>query len=117
MPAATNPGAFSDDSSPVRGWVVIGGAEANENGAMSQSYDVDTRQPFAQLLVKAVDGAPEIEQIQIEYDTHETRLVPFARRLAAGEGQVIELREKRPIAKIVVYTDPDSSGRYIVFGS
>jgi hypothetical protein len=67
--------------------------------------------------VKSIQGAPEIEHIQIEYvDDSQPQVVRLERQLAEGDGQVIELRHKKQISKLVVTTDPDSTGEYIVFG-
>jgi hypothetical protein len=114
-PVATNSGAFSDPApAGINSWIELGGAQAVNT---SQTHQVTTLEPFAQLMVKAVDGELEIEQIQIEYANHENRIVQMKRKFVKGEGQVIELREKRPIAKIIVFTDPDSTGSYIVYGA
>ena len=123
VPSSENAGAFADPparvmpredgSEAVRGWVVLGRAQTTN---LSQTHVVTTGEPFAQILVKAVDGEAEIEQIEITYRDHQSRVVRLGRRLVAGDGQVIELREKRPIEKIVVHTDPDSRGDYVLFG-
>jgi hypothetical protein len=117
-PGPNNPGAFSEPApaSPVRGWVVLARGPANGT-AVSHTHEVTDPAPVAQLLVKAIQGAPEIEQIEIEYvDDQMPQIVRLERRLAEGDGQVIELRAKRQISKLVVVTDPDSTGEYIVFG-
>jgi hypothetical protein len=113
--SAPDSGAFQDPSPAVIDkWVTIAEAPTID---LSQEHVILSRESFGQLLVKAIDGAPEIEQIEIEYADHESRVVKLERKLVTGEGQVIELREKRPIAKLVVFTDPDSSGTYVVFGA
>lgn len=111
----SNTGAFQEpEAAVIHKWVTIAEAPTID---LSQEHVILTRESFGQLLVKATDGAPEIEQIEIEYADHESRVVKLERKLVTGEGQVIELREKRPIAKLVVHTDPDSSGTYRVFGA
>jgi len=113
-PQQANAGAFGESpGAAVRSWVVLGEADAID---LSQTHVVTSREPFDELLVKATDGAPEIEQIQIELEDHTSKLIRLDKKLPAGEGQVIELRDKRPISKIIVFTDPDSKGRYMVFG-
>lgn len=44
-------------------------------------------------------------------------MVRLSKTLAEGEGQVIELRERKPIARIVVVTDPDAPGQLVIFGA
>jgi hypothetical protein len=120
---AGNPGAFADPAparilppdrgEAVRGWVVLGRAPVID---LAQTHLVTTAEPFSQILVKAIDGAPEIEQIVIEYRDRGSQAVRIERKLVAGQSQVIELREKRPIDRIIVRTDPDSHGDYVVFG-
>ena len=119
-PGPDNPGAFTAGpaapASPVRGWVVLARGPADP-AAVSRTYEVTDPAPVAQIMVKAINGAPEIEQIQIEYaDDSQPHVVRLERQLAEGDGQVIELRQTKQISKLVVVTDPDSTGEYIVFG-
>jgi hypothetical protein len=118
-PPPTNAGAFQDPAagSPVTGWLVLArGPAAHTAGTLT--FDVTERTPVSQLLLKAVDGAPEIEQIEIEYTGNQgSQIIRLGRPLNAGDGQVIELRNRRQISKLIVVTDPDSSGEYIVFGA
>jgi hypothetical protein len=110
-----NPGAFRAPADRTVGeWIELGGGTV---GGLSQSHVVATQRPIETLLVQAVDGAPEIEVIQIHYRDGQTRRVRLQRTLPADDGQVIELRERRPISRIVVFTDPDSSGEYVLFGA
>ena len=117
-PGPNNPGAFTEPApaSPVRGWVVLARGPADP-AAVSRTFDISEPAPVAQIMVKAVEGAPEIEQIQIEYvDDSQPQVVRLERPLGTGDGQVIELRQRKQISKLVVVTDPDSTGEYIVFG-
>lgn len=98
----------------MHAWVLLAEVPVVE---VTQTIPVTSTEPFGQLIVKGIDGAPEIEQIEIEYADRGSRVVRLDRKLPAGEGQVIELRERRPIAKLVVTTDPDAPGRYVVFGA
>jgi hypothetical protein len=122
-PSTANSGAFVDPPArvlptsgggeAVKGWVVLGKAHTVD---LAQTHLITTTEPFDELLVKAVDGEPEIEQIEIQYRDRQSRTVRLERRFAAGEGQVIELRDKRAIEKIVVHTDPDTQGDYVLYG-
>jgi len=114
----TNTGAYREPSAPpeVTDWVVL--SPTVQTGSMQQLIEVGTtNRPFSQLLLKAVDGEPQIEMLQIQYADDELKQVDVHRKLVAGDGQVIELREKRAIKKITVITDPDSHGSYTIFGT
>ena len=116
--APTNAGAYQQPSSPaeVRDWVVLTQAVPTTN--MQQVVEVGvTNRPFSQLMLKAVDGEPQIESLQIEYMDDDMKQVTVHRKLVAGDGQVIELQQKAVIKKITVFTQPDSKGSYTIFGA
>jgi hypothetical protein len=69
------------------------------------------------LLIKGVSGELEISQVEIEFMDKSTKKVDLNRRFIPGDGQVIELREQRPIGKIIVYIDPDSNGVFEILGA
>ena len=117
-PPDSHVGAYRDPavSAPaVRDRVVIG----NGVPAVNLQQQIMLTQPtaFNQLLVKGVSGAPEIQQIEIQYDDKSVHTVTLDRKLPEGEGQVIELRDRRAITRLTVFTDPDGQGSYSVFGS
>jgi hypothetical protein len=111
-----NTGAFtSQPAGPVANWVDLGPAMAvNE---VTHAIEVRDPNPFGELLVKATAGEPKISQLQIEYGDHTTYKVDFNRRMVAGDGQVIELRQRRAITKITVFTDGNSNGSFQIFGA
>jgi hypothetical protein len=116
-PNATG-GAYRDPeiaAPAVRDWVVLGSEIPAVN--LQQQVIVTSPAAFGQLLVKGVSGAPEIQQIEIQYDDKSVHTVTLDRTLPAGEGQVIELRDRRAITRLTVFTDPDGRGSYAVFGS
>jgi len=113
-----NTGAYREPSAPpeVTDWVML--SPTVQTSSMQQLIEVGTtNRPFSQLLLKAVDGEPQIEMLQIQYADDELKQVDVHRKLVAGDGQVIELRENRAIKKITVITDPDSHGSYTIFGT
>jgi hypothetical protein len=118
-PPPDNAGAYRNPATtaPVTGWLVLArGPAAGTAGTLT--FRIDERTPVAQLLVKSVAGAPEIEQIEIEYTGNQgSQIIRLGRTLPEGDGQVIELRDRRQISKLIVTTDPDSTGEYIVFGA
>ena len=71
---------------------------------------------FSQLMVKGVSGEPEVAHIRIEYMDKSIKGVQVQRRFVPGDGQVIELKEHRPISKIIVFLDPDSQGTVEILG-
>lgn len=117
-PPNNHVGAYRDPAAAapaVRDWVVLGnGVPAID---LQQQIIVTRPTAFDQLLVKGVSGAPEIQQIEIQYDDRSVHTVTLDRKLPAGEGQVIELRDRRAITRLTVFTDPDGQGSYSVFGS
>jgi hypothetical protein len=117
QPQPTNAGVFREPTPrvPVHDWVVLSGVTATANTA--QDIPVGAGEAFSQLLVKAIAGEPEIEQMEIYFANDESRLIKLDHKLVAGDGQVIELREKRAIKRIIVYTDPDSQGTYTIYGA
>ncbi|HEY5937373.1 MAG TPA: hypothetical protein VIU61_22150 [Kofleriaceae bacterium] len=117
-PPNNHVGAYRDPavSAPaVRDWVVIGTGVPAVN--LQQQIMLTQPRAFGQLLVKGVSGAPEIQQIEIQYDDKSVHTVTLDRTLPEGEGQVIELRDRRAIMRLTVFTDPDGQGSYSVFGS
>lgn len=117
-PAPANTGAYQQPSSPpeVRDWVVLAPAVTTTN--MQQTVEVGvTDRPFSQLLLKAVDGEPQIESLEIQYMDDDLKQVTVHRKLLAGDGQVIELQQNGVIKRITVFTQPDSHGSYTIFGA
>jgi hypothetical protein len=112
-----NPGAFSSQppTTAVANWVELGPAVPRDE--FSHTIDVSDPNPFGELLVKATAGEPKISQLQIEYGDRTVYKVDLNRRMVAGDGQVIELRQRRAITKITVYTDGNSKGSFQVFGA
>ena len=114
-----NTGAYQQPASPAVGasdWVVLAPTVTTTN--MQQTVEVGvTDRPFSQLMLKAVDGEPQIETLEIQYMDDNLKQVTVHRKLLAGDGQVIELRERAVIKKITVFTQPDSHGSYTIFGA
>jgi hypothetical protein len=72
---------------------------------------------IATLMIKGVSGEPEIEQVIIEYMDKNQKKVDVNRRFVPGDGQVLELKDDRPIDKITIFMDPDSQGTFEIFGA
>ena len=118
QPTTTNSGAFHEpDRRVVRDWAVLSDAVTVDGTTLVHTLDLRADSPpVEQLLVKAIQGAPEIESLQIIYDDNNVEKVQLERVLNAGDGQVIELRGRRAIRQIVIATDPDSHGSFAIYG-
>lgn len=111
-----NTGAFVEPGpSRVANWVDLGPAVAQDE--FIHTIAVSDPNPFGELMVKGVAGEPKISTIRIEYPDHSVQQVTLDKRFVVGEGQVIELRQRRAIAKITVITAGNSNGAFTVFGA
>src|SRR5512139_3787273 len=108
-------GGFQAQPPPVTSWVNLG--VPVEVTPIERRIDLGG-QPgsIGQLMIKGVSGEPEIAQVQVEYMDHSIKRVDINKRFQPGDGQVIELKEDRPIQNIVVFLDPDSQGTFEIFG-
>ena len=109
-------GGFQAEATPVvASWVNLGSPAPTTQSQQTLQLDGQGG-PVSQLLVKGVSGEPEIDLIQIEYMDKSLKGVELHKRFVPGDGQVIELKENRPIRKIIVFIDPDSQGTVEIFG-
>ena len=109
-------GGFQAQQPRVEGWVNLG-VPVEETPIQRTLYIQGHGGQIAQLLIKGVSGEPEIAQIQVEYMDKTVKRVELNKRFMPGDGQVIELRNDRPIEKITIITDPDSRGVVEIFGA
>lgn len=114
-PPSPNTGSFHEPTGNVAQWVELGPLVLVDE--FSHTIDVRDPNPFGELLVKGTAGEPKISQLQIEYGDHTVYNVDLNRRLVPGEGQVIELRQRRAITKITVFTAGNSNGSFTIFGA
>jgi len=113
-PSATN-GGFQADQPVVTEWVNLG--TPSEVTPLQRTLQLNGYGgAIGQLLIKGVAGEPEIDRVQVEYVDKNVKSVELNKRFVPGDGQVIQLKEARPIEKIIVYTDPDSAGTFEIFG-
>lgn len=109
-------GGFQAQPAPVvREWVALG-VPAPVTPAQQTLELGGHPGAVSSLLVKGVSGEPEIQHIRIEYMDKSIRGVDVGKRFVPGDGQVIELKEHRPIQKIIVFLDPDSQGSVEILG-
>jgi len=109
-------GGFQAQQPAVEGWVNFGAPV--EVSPIQRTLVMSAQGgQVAQLLIKGVSGEPEIAQIQIEYLDKSIKKVDINKRFVPGDGQVVELRENRPIEKIIFFMDPDSKGTFEIFGA
>ena len=71
------------------------------------------------IEIRAVRGTPVITQVAIQYvgQEHVTQVVKLSSRLSRGMGEKIWLNQRRPIQRIVVYTEPGYGGAYVINGN
>ena len=109
-------GGFQAQQPAVEGWVNLGAPV--EVSPMQRTLQLSGQGgQLGQILIKGVAGEPEIAQIQIEYMDKSVKKVDLNKRFVPGDGQVVELRENRPIEKIIFFIDPDSQGTFEIFGA
>lgn len=89
------------ETSPIQRTVEVGG----HGGRISN------------LMIKGVHGEPEVTQVIIEYMDRAQKKVELQKTFLPGDAQVIELREDRPIGRIIVFVDPDTQGELQIFGA
>ena len=109
-------GGFQAQQPPAEGWRNLG--QPVEVSPMQRTIALQGQGgKIATLMIKGVSGEPEVEQVLIEYMDSNQKKVEIGRRFAPGDGQVIELKEDRPIKQITVFLDPDSQGTFEIFGA
>ena len=109
-------GGFQAPPAAVEGWRNLG--TPVEVSTMQRTLQLSGQGGrIATLMIKGVSGEPEIEQVVIEYMDQNQKTVDVKRRFVPGDGQVLELKDDRPINKIIVIMDPDSQGTFEIFGA
>jgi len=99
-------------------WVTL--ADHNSVDGNRQFINVRGQDAFRKIRIEASRGAPVIKQVAIEFsdDRGNTQVVRMDARLSAGQGQTIDLNGgRRPVQRIIVYTEPQFGGSYSVFGT
>lgn len=71
---------------------------------------------YRRLLVESVRGAPVIERVAVEFADRRTQVWDLNRRMPLGADEMIDLGGPKRINRIIVYTDPQYSGSYSIYG-
>lgn len=109
-------GGYQAETPPVEGWVSFGAPV--ETSPLQRTIHVQgAGGNIGQLYIKGVTGEAEISQIQVEYMDKGVKRIDLNMRFQPGDGQVVELREQRPISRIIVFIDPDTQGTFEVLGA
>lgn len=109
-------GGFQAPPPAVEGWRNLGAMV--EISPIQRTIALDGQGgKIATLMIKGLTGEPEVEQVLIEYMDQNQKKVEVNRRFAPGDGQVIELKEDRPIKQISIFIDPDSQGTFEILGA
>jgi hypothetical protein len=115
-PTAATGGFAAPASTEIREWVELGTPVATS--PMQQTLVVSpTIGPLRQLMLKGVTGEARIAQILVTYTDQSERTFELRKLFGPGDGQVIELREPQQVAKVVVFTEPESTGSIVVLGA
>ena len=109
-------GGFQAAQPRVEGWVNLG-VPVEDTDIQRTLYIDGQGGQIGQLLIKGVSGEPEVAQVQIEFMDKSVKRVELNKRFLPGDGQVIELRDERPIQKVTIIVDPDSKGVVEIFGA
>lgn len=109
-------GGFQAPQPPAEGWRNLGALV--EVSPIQRTVQISGQGgKIATLMIKGVSGEPEVEQVLIEYMDQQQMKVDVNRRFGPGDGQVVELKDNRPINKITVFLDPDSQGTFEILGA
>jgi hypothetical protein len=98
-------------------WVTLGDRLSADSNR--QFINIGGRDAYRQIRIEAQRGAPVIKQVAVEFadDIGNPQVIRVDARLPAGEGQTIDLSGgRRPVQRIIVYTEPSFGGAYTVFG-
>jgi hypothetical protein len=98
-------------------WVTI--ADRYSADSNRQFINLRGQEAYRRIRIEASRGAPVIKQVGIEYaDSRDTQVIRIDERLAPGQGRTIDLHGgRRPIQRIIVYTQPEYGGAYSVYGA
>jgi len=117
--SATRPQYSSTTPTRVESsWVML--ADRNTVDSNRQFINVRGQDAFRKIRIEAAGGAPVIKQVAIEFadEIGNPQVVRLDQRMPAGQGQTIDLNGgRRPIQRIIVYTEPQYGGTYSVFGA
>jgi hypothetical protein len=109
-------GGFQAGQPAVEGWVNLG--VPVEETPLQRTLNVSGQGgQIAQLLIKGVSGESEIKQVQVQYADQSVKSVDLNKRFLPGDGQVIELKSDRPVEKIIIFMDANSTGTFEIFGA
>lgn len=110
------PKAAVEATDPGDGWVELASATPASHGREFISIDAGTG-ALTQLRLTAATGRPAIDAVRVDYVGGGSKTFPVARTLAAQRAPAfVDLRGPHEIRQIIVISDRDSRGSYVVQG-
>jgi hypothetical protein len=98
------------------GWVELASATPASHGREFIALDADAG-ALTQLRLSAATGSPGIQAVRVDYVQGGSKTFPVDRTLAAKRAPAyVDLRGPHAIRQIVVISDRDSRGSYILQG-
>ena len=110
------PKAAAADPAPSDGWVELASATPASHGREFISLDADTG-ALTRLRLSAASGRPGIQAVRVDYVHGGSKTFPIDKTLGAKRAPAyVDLRGPREIRQIIVISDRDSRGSYVVQG-
>ncbi|MEO7729388.1 MAG: hypothetical protein ABIY55_00320 [Kofleriaceae bacterium] len=105
-----------DVTDPADGWIELASATPASHGREFISIDADAG-ALTRLRLTAAAGRPGIQAVRVDYVHGGSRTFPIDKTLAAKRAPAyVDLRGPRAIRQIIVISDRDSRGSYLVQG-
>lgn len=99
------------------GWVELSSATPASHGREFIELNADVGK-LTQLRLTGVSGRPGIRAVRIEYQDGNHRTFEIEKVLGAGRRPVyVDLRGAREVSQIIVMSDRDSPGEYVLEGN
>lgn len=103
-----------DATDPADGWIELASATPASHGREFITVDAGA---LTRLRLTAAAGRPGIQAVRVDYVHGGAKTFPIDRTLAAKRAPAyVELRGPREIRQIIVISDRDSRGSYVVQG-
>ena len=111
--AAPKPAA---DAAVPDGWIELASATPASHGREFITVDAEAG-ALTRLRLSAAAGRPSIQAVRVDYVHGGSRTFPIAKTLVARRAPTyVDLRGAREIRQIIVISDRDSRGSYVVQG-
>ncbi|HEY5944995.1 MAG TPA: hypothetical protein VIV40_05860 [Kofleriaceae bacterium] len=72
---------------------------------------------FSKLRVDAAKGKTIVRKVKVFFDDGKVKNVEINKTLTEGKWTIVDLGDTKAIDRIVITTEPDTSGEYAIYGS